>query len=109
MSTIFNIISMHRSQELAEQLQCEREELAKKKHAQVMDICQELADTMGDEAYQAWLYRTPTKGFSQAAEQKLLDLKVPAAWHEAPEYKQAMKFAESFDFTVIPEMPYGDN
>ena len=104
MSTIFNIISMHRSQELAEQLQREREELAKKKHAQVMDICQELADTMGDEAYQAWLYHTPTKGFSQAAEQKLLDLKVPAAWHEAPEYKQALEFAASFDFAAIPEV-----
>lgn len=106
MSTIFNILAMHRSQELAEQLQDEYEKLAEKKHAQVMDICQELADTMGTEVYQAWLYRTPTKGFSQAAEQKLLDLKVPAAWHDAPEYKQAMEFSASFDFSLVPEIPY---
>jgi len=80
MSTIFNIISMHRSQELTETLRAYEDqranERAEKRANQCMDITQEIRDTMTQDEYIAWWEATPENGFFNAACDQLLSMKL---------------------------------
>lgn len=80
MSTIFNIISMHRSQELTETLRAYEEqrtnERAEKHAAMVLDVCHEIRDYMTQEEYNAWFEAAPEEGFFSAACDQLLSMKL---------------------------------
>ena len=80
MSTIFNILSMHRSQELTESLRAYDEqranERAEKRISMIRDVCQEIRDYMTQDEYNAWFEAAPEEGFFFAACDQLLSMKL---------------------------------
>jgi hypothetical protein len=61
--------------ELRERIQSDFDKKKAQEHAQLMDICQELADVLGTEEYLKWVDGTPTLNFWDHAADKLLELK----------------------------------
>lgn len=99
----------------------------KRKQAQLMDICQEVRDCMTQAEYDAWWASTPDgeNEFYEAAEAKLLEIKSESAHiadadahaeeqvgtsalqsYHSPEHYAAMRFADTFDFDRVVEIPY---
>lgn len=89
-------------------------ERAEKHATMVMDVCHEIRDCMTQDQYNAWWESAPEEGFFSAACDQLLAMKLGTEsdgtgikdWQDAPEYKQAMAFSESFDFAAIPEVKF---
>jgi hypothetical protein len=61
--------------ELRDQIQAVYDKKNAQKHAQLMDICQEISDVLGTEEYFKWVDSTPALNFWNHAADKLLELK----------------------------------
>ena len=62
-------------QDFQEQIQIGKEKAAAKRQAQLMDMTQEIRDTMTQEEYNAWWEAAPEQGFYSYTEDYLLALK----------------------------------
>ena len=83
-SSILNILTMHRSQQLAEDIQADLGKQAnlraEKRANMILDVCQEIRDLSTQDEYEVWFEAAPDRGFFDAACDKLLSIKL------APEY-----------------------
>jgi hypothetical protein len=105
MPSILNILAMHRSQQLAEELEADR--LAQIQ-SRLMDVCSEICATFidlhgeeeGNAHYQRWIAQAPDKGFINAAYTKLMSMKTG----QPPEVNEANSFSNSFNFSTVKEV-----
>ena len=98
MSSVLNIISMHRSQALREQLAEERD--GGLSVYQCADVVQEICDNMHGDEFSDWLETTPDKNidFNNAACEKLLQMKTGM--------NSEQRFAHYFDLGKIKAIPF---
>lgn len=104
MSSILNILTMHRTQELNEILRAEQELKAEARAAariaQVMDVCHEIRDLCAtQEEYNQWWESAPEIGFFDSACDKLLEMRLTTC-------QKADHLARFFDMKQIKEIPY---
>ena len=75
MASTLNIIAMHHSMRLKDELEHDREKRQEQRKAQCADIVQEIRDNMTQEEYNAWWEAAPEQGFYSYTEDYLLALK----------------------------------
>ena len=75
MASILNILGMHNSMRLKDELKHDREKRQEQRKAQCADIVQEIRDNMTQEEYNAWWTLAPENKFYDAACDQLLAMK----------------------------------